>query len=132
MSQVQLVDQLLGARAPFPVAQRLRFQHRQDVLLRGQLAENRRLLGKIADAKIPRPQIHRHPGDVGLVHQHAAALRLRQPHDDVKAGCLAGAVRPQQPHHFAAGDPQVDVPYNLPPLVALADSLGNQCFHASR
>ena len=132
MAEVQLVDQLFRAGSPFAIAQRLRFQHRQDVLLSGQLAKNRRLLGKIADAEVPRPQVHRHPRDVGLVHQHAPAFGLHQPYDHVKAGCLAGAIRAQQAHHFAAGDSQVNVPYNLPPLIALTDPLGNQCLHASR
>ena len=67
-------------------------------------------------------------GDLGLVHQHAARLGRHQADDHVEAGGLAGAVRPQQPHHFAAGDLQVDPADNLSPFVCLADSFGDQCF----
>src|SRR6202044_1992039 len=78
----------------------------------------------------PCPQVHRQARDFRRVHQHPAGLRRHQAHNHVKARGFAGAVWPQQSNHFAAGDRQVHAPDNLPSLVALADSLGNQCFHS--
>ena len=129
---VLLLILIIGGGAFYVLNHRglINLQYRQDVFLHGELAEDRRLLGKVADAEVARPQVHRQPRDVGLVHAHAPALGRHQSHDHVETGCLAGAVGAQQSHYLAAGDFQVDVPDDLPSLVALADSLGNQCFHS--
>jgi len=121
------VNQPLGPDAALAAAQGLRFEHGQDVLLDGELAEHRRLLGQVADAIVAGAQVHRHAGNVGLVHHHPAGLRGDQAHDHVEAGGLAGAVWPQQSNDFAAGDSKVDSADHLPSLVALADSFGDQC-----
>ena len=59
----------------------------------------------------------------------AAAVGRHQSHDDIEAGRLAGAIRPQQSHHLPAADAQINSANHLPPFVCLADSLGYQCFH---
>ena len=46
---------------------RLRLEHRQDVLLHGELAEYGRLLRQIADPVLPRAQIHGNVCDVLVV-----------------------------------------------------------------
>ena len=121
MAQAELLDQLLGARAPLLPAQRLRLQHRQNVVLHRQLAEDRRLLRQIADAVLPRAQVHRQPRNVVAVGHNAPRVRPHQSDDHVEAGRLARAVRPQQTHHLALPDLHVHAAHHLPPGVGLAN-----------
>ena len=75
------------------------FKHRQDVLFRGEPAEHRMFLGKIADPSA-RPLVHGQPGNVFLVKKNAAPGLPHQADNHVEAGGLAGAVRPEKAHHL--------------------------------
>src|SRR5579875_1493745 len=130
MAKVELVDEPLGPHAPFAKIKRLSFEHGQNIFLDRKLAKDRWLLRQVADAEVARAQVHRRMGDVGRVHQDAAGLRRDQADNHVKAGGFACAVRSKQADDLAAGDFQADAAHHLASLVALADSLGRQCFHA--
>src|SRR5262245_4345956 len=77
------------------------FQDGANILLDRQSAEYRRFLRKIADAQ-SRPPVHRQPGDVLAVKNDGAGIGRYQSNDDVEAGGLAGAVRPEQSDRLAA------------------------------
>src|SRR5208337_3752098 len=71
-----------------------------DVLLDGQLAEHRGLLGEVADPA-PGPAVHAQPRDVLPVEQDPALGRRDQPDDHVEDRRLSGSVRPQEPDDLA-------------------------------
>src|SRR5438046_2145239 len=60
MLQSQLIDQLLHLLSALVPGDRLRFQHREDVLLDSKLAKHRCFLGEITDSVLACPQIHGH------------------------------------------------------------------------
>jgi len=111
------MNQSLRPRAALAIAKGLRLEDGEDILLHRELAEDRWLLRQIADAKIPRTQVHRHARNVGIVHHDASGLRHDQSYDHVKAGCLPGAVRTEETDHLAARDLDVDPANDLPALV---------------
>ena len=75
-------------------------QHGQNVLFHSQLAENGSFLRKVADAILPRPQIHGHVGDVVLVDENSTRIGGDQAHNGVEGCGLAGAVRSKQANNF--------------------------------
>src|SRR6185437_151457 len=127
--QVELADQPLGALPPLLVAERLTFEHGQNVLFYGKFSKDRGLLRQVADAVLTGAQVHGRARNVGVVHAHMTGIRHHQAHDHIKAGRLAGAVWPQQAHDFAARNPEIDAANDLAALVRLPDSLCDQCFH---
>ena len=96
-------------------------QHRADILLHGEAAEDRGFLRQIADAE-PGALIHRQLGDVVAVEFDGAAIGLDQAGDHVEHRGLAGAVRAEQTHRLAAADIDADAAHDL----ARAETL----FHA--
>ena len=72
--------------------QAARLEDGEDVLLRGELAEDARLLRQVADAG-PRALVHRQLGDVLLAEEDLAAVGPGQAHDHVEGRGLARAVR---------------------------------------
>src|SRR5665213_1266212 len=95
-------------------------EDRADVLLDRETAEDRRFLRQIADAE-PRPPVHRQVGDVLAVEVDDSGIGGNEANDDVEAGGLAGAVRPEQPNHLAALHRHVDVAQHHAPLEAFAE-----------
>ena len=72
----------------------------------------------------PRAPVHRQRGDVLVVDQHLARIGGDQPGDDVEAGGLAGAVRPQQAHGLAAMDVERDVAQHRAAAIVLGQMAG--------
>ena len=66
----------------------LHFEHGEDVFLHRQLAEDRRLLGQIADAVLPGPHVHGNAGDIFAVGEDVAGIRSDQADNHVEAGGL--------------------------------------------
>ena len=90
-------------------------QHRADVVLHRQPAEDRRLLRQIADAE-PGALVHRQVRDVEAVDLDRAGIGADQPGDHVEDGGLAGAVRAEQPDRLAAAKRQRHVVDHEPSL----------------
>src|SRR5207244_8051869 len=105
----------------FVPGDRLGLQHGENVLLNRELSENRRLLGEIADPELPRPAVHGHVGDLVLVYQDPARIRGDEADDHIKAGGLAGAVRPKQTNNFALIYAKTDAIYNSAAAISLTD-----------
>ena len=116
-------QQRLQNRLP-PVARFLHhLEHGADVVLHGQAAEDGRFLGKVSDAQ-PRPAIHGQFGDIFAVQVYGPVVGRQKPHDNVETRCLAGAVRPQETHDFAALDGQADAAHHGALLEAFAYGFG--------
>src|SRR5881397_1226649 len=80
---------------------RLRFQHREDVLLDSKLAKHRCFLGEITDSVLACPQIHGYVCYIFVVYEHAACIGGDQTHNRVESSSFASAVRSKQTNHFA-------------------------------
>src|SRR5262245_13543463 len=77
------------------------FEHRADVVLDVETAEDRGLLRQIADAE-PRALVHRQTRDVVAFELDAATVGLDEPGDHVEHRGLAGAVRAEESYCLAA------------------------------
>src|SRR5262249_23830065 len=77
------------------------FEHRADVVLDVETAEDRGLLRQIADAE-PRALVHRQTRDVVAFELNAATVGLDEPGDHVEHGGLAGAVGAEESYCLAA------------------------------
>ncbi len=100
---------------------RLRFQHRQDVVFDRQLAEDRRLLRQVADPEVPRPKVHRNIGDILVVDDYPAGVGGNEADNDVKAGGFSGAVGTQQADNFALFYVEADAVDDPASAVTFAD-----------
>src|SRR5205085_5266684 len=109
---VEFVEQRVELALALLAARFHHFQHRADILLHGEAAEDRGFLRQIADAE-PRALIHRQLGDVMAVKLDGAAVGLDQAGDHVEHRGLAGAVRTEQADRFAAADIDADAAYHL-------------------
>ena len=87
-------------------------QHRADVLLDVEAAEDRGFLRQVADAE-PRALVHRQRGDVVAVELDAAGVGFDQPGDHVEDRGLAGAVRPEQADRLAAAHVEAGALHHL-------------------
>ena len=114
--------ELVLARVPVLLPQ---LQHRAQVLLDAQPAEDRGLLRQVADAE-PRPLVHRHPGDVVAVDLDPALVDGHEAGDHVETGRLAGAVRAEQPHCLAAPHHQRHAVDHAPRAIGLGDAARDQ------
>src|SRR3989454_12399768 len=101
MLQSQLIDQLLHLLSALVPGDRLRFQHREDVLLDSKLAKHRCFLGEITDSVLACPQIHGHICYIFVVDEHSACIGGDQTHNRVESSSFASAVRSKQTNHFA-------------------------------
>src|SRR6516165_2540679 len=75
-------------------------QHRADVFLDGEAAENRSFLRQIADTQ-PRALIHGQLGHIAAVEFDAALIGFDEAGDHVKHSGFTGAVRAQKPDSLA-------------------------------
>src|SRR5579885_355737 len=114
----QFVEQRLQATLAFLLGQGQRLEHRQQILLDGQLAEDRRLLRQVADPA-PRPLIKRQAGDLVAAQKYPALVRTQQTDQHVESGRLAGAVWSEQPDDLAGTDMRLDVVHDRAAAVAL-------------
>src|SRR5262245_15397513 len=90
-----------------------RLQDGEDVLLDGELAEDRCFLRQVADPPA-RALVHRQLGEVLAIEEDLSAVGVLQPHDHVKARRLAGAVRSEQPDDLAGAHGDVDAFHDGP------------------
>jgi hypothetical protein len=90
----QLLDQLLLEGLALRVE--LQLEHGADVLLDGQLAEDRGFLRQVRQAQAGAP-VDRHPLDALALDRDLAGVGAHQSDDHVEAGRLAGAVGPSRP-----------------------------------
>ena len=100
-------------------------EHRANILLHGEAAEDRGFLRQIADAE-PGALIHRQLGDVVAVELDGAAIGLDQAGDHVKHRGLAGAVRAEQSHRLAAADIDADAAHDLAGAKTLFHAMHSQ------
>ena len=100
-------------------------QHRADVVLDIEAAEDRRFLRQVADAE-PRPLEHGQAGDVVAVQLDRALVRFDEADDHVEDGRLAGAVRPQEADRFAAPDRNADVLHHHSAAIAFAEAVHSE------
>jgi hypothetical protein len=108
----------LQPRLALLLLQRQRLEHREQVLLDRQLAEDRRLLRKVADAAAG-ALVQREHRNVLAAQAHAPLVGLDQPDHHVKGRGLAGAVGAEQSDHFAAINVDRDAVDHSPSAVAL-------------
>src|SRR5215471_2438582 len=87
---------------------RLRFEHSQNVVFYGQLAEDRRLLRQVADAKVPRTEVHRYVRDLLIVDDDPAGVGGDEAYDDVKTGSLTGTVGAEEAYDLTLFNVQTD------------------------
>ena len=106
-------------------------EHRADVVLDVEAAEDRGLLRQIADAE-PRALIHRQRGDVVAVELDAAAVGLDQPGDHVEHRGLAGAVRPEQADRLAAPHVEARALHHLAAAEAFLHPMRGEIVAAAR
>ena len=103
----------------------LQLEHGADVLLHGQLAEDRGLLRQVGQAQaraaVDRQALHRLAVDADL-----AGVGTHQADHHVEAGRLAGAVGAEQAHHLAGAHGQVHVLHDHARAVALLQAAGLQ------
>ncbi len=125
LRDVELLEQRVEIGfAPAPV--RLHhFEHRADVVLDIEAAEDRGLLRQVADAE-PGALVHRQRGDVVAVELDAAAVGLDQAGDHVEHGGLAGAVRAEQADRLAAAHIERDALDHRAAAEALLDAVGGE------
>ncbi len=128
--QFHLRQQFLEPVALLLRRERQGFQHRQQILLDRQLAENRRLLGQIADPAAG-PEVHGEVGNVVSVQENAPGVRLGQAYQDVERRCLPCTVGTQEPDYFALANLQIEIIYNLTPSVRFAELDGLQLEHST-
>src|SRR5579871_2994521 len=93
--EVELMDEALRACPALARVKRLSFENGDDVFFNRELAKDRRLLRKVANAEIARTKVHRRVRNIDIVNENAPGLWRHKPHDHVKASGLAGAVRAQ-------------------------------------
>src|SRR5204863_836940 len=110
---VEFVEQRVELALALLAARLHHFEHRADILLHGEAAEDRGFLRQIADAE-PRALIHRQLRNVVAVKLDGAAIGLDQAGDHVEHGGLAGAVRPEQTDRLAAADIDGNAAHHLP------------------
>ena len=118
--QAEFAKQLLQPLAPAAAVWLRDLEHRKDILLDGEPAEDRCFLRQIAEAE-DRAPVHRKLGDILPVEEDPAAVRLHQPHDRIEAGRLARAVGPEEAHDLAAVNVERNVMGHGPTVIRLGD-----------
>src|SRR6266511_1814028 len=81
--EAKLVEQLLESPLAFGLAHWKCLEYRQNVVLHGQLAEDRRLLRQVTDP-VSRALVHRHAGDVAAIQKYPAGVPLDQPDNHIE------------------------------------------------
>ena len=97
---IEFLKQRIEVRLTAAAVRLHHFEHRADVVLDVQAAENRRFLRQIADTE-PGALVHRQRGDVIAIEFDAAAVGVDQAGDHVEHRGLAGAVRAEQADRLA-------------------------------
>src|SRR5438093_11129946 len=124
MLQSQLIDQLLHLLSALVPGDRLRFQHREDVLLDSKLAKHRCFLGEITDSVLACPQIHGHICYIFVVDEHSACIGGAQTRTEAEGASFPTPVRPTKttnlPRVTGKGSPLS----NPPTTQVLADTAG--------
>src|SRR5664279_3459 len=120
-TQSELVNQPLLSLATFVPRNRLRFQHRENVVLDRQLAEDRRLLRQITDAEVPCPKVHGNIGNILVIDDYATGIAGDESNNNVEAGSFPGSVGPQKTNHFTLFYIETDAVDDPSSSVALAD-----------
>src|SRR5690625_925701 len=118
MREVKLLQQLLGFLLALLPRQFARLENGQQVVDDAQLAEDRGLLGQVADA-VAGPAVQGQGGDVLAVDLHAAMLLPGQPDDHVETGGFAGAVGAEQADDLATVDLKGHVLHDLATAITL-------------
>src|SRR5439155_1534464 len=114
----QLVEQSLQPLAPLGVPQRQGLEDRPDVVLHGELAEHRRLLGQVADAH-PCPTVHRLRRDVPSVERDVPAVGPYQAGDHVERRGLPRPVGAEQADDLALIELHAHIVHDRTTLVGL-------------
>src|SRR5215208_5524249 len=96
-------------------------EHAADVVLDVEAAEDRGLLGQVADAE-PRAPVHRQRRDVVAVEADDALVRRDEAGDHVEDRRLAGAVRAKQPDRLAVAHVQAGVLHDGAAAIALLEA----------
>src|SRR5207248_10209868 len=126
--QIELVQELIGALFLLRPRQARAFEHQEEILPDGELAEDRRLLRQVPDAE-PRPLVERQAGEIAISQPHLAEIRGQQADHAMEAGGLARAVGTEQADHFSGRDRERDVVDHAAAAEALRESLGSERGH---
>src|SRR3954468_8851113 len=126
---VQVLEQLGEARLDRVGLQVLQLEDRLHVLLDGKPPEHGIFLRQVGDAE-PRATVDRQVRELDAVEVDRARVDRHKADDHVEAGRLAGAVRPEQPDHFAARHVERHVLHHGAGLVLLAQALRAERAHA--
>ena len=72
--KTELIDERFHALTTLVPRDWLGFQHRQDIVLDGELTEDRRLLRQVADTEVPGTKLHRNIGNFLIVDDYASGV----------------------------------------------------------
>src|SRR5581483_6331208 len=122
---VQVFQELAETRLDRLRSKTLQLEDRLHVFLHREAAEHRILLRQVRDAE-PRAAVDRQMRELRLVEEDAARVHRHEADDHVEAGGLAGAVRAEQPDHFAAPHFERHILHHGARLVTLAQPLRAQ------
>src|SRR5207253_4485944 len=111
--------------APLRVPQRQGLEARPDVVLHGELAEHRRLLGQVADTH-PRPTVHRRRREVPSVERDVAAVGPYQAGDHVERRGLPRPVGAEQADDLALIELDAYIVHDRTTLVGLEQPGGGE------
>ena len=122
---IEFLEQRFEHRLSRPTVGFVDLEHRADVVLDVESAEDRGFLRQIADSE-PRPLKHRQPGDVMAVQFDFALVGFDEAGDHVEDGSLAGPVWPQQPHRLAPPHRKAHVLHHHSAAIALAEVMDGE------
>src|SRR5207245_2310488 len=128
--QPELGEELTRTLSSLAARQLERLEDRQEILLDGELAEDRRLLREVADAHAAAP-VHGQTRDLFSLEEDAAAVGRQEAHHHVERRRLPGAVRAQQADDLSTLDVERHVVDDLAALEPLHDPLRDEPFHPS-
>src|SRR2546429_3210307 len=128
--QPELGEELTRALSSLAARQLERLEDRQEILLDGELAEDRRLLREVADAHAA-ALVHGQTRDLFSLEEDPAAVGRQEAHHHVERRRLARAVRAQQADDLSALDVERHVVDDLPALEPLHQPLRDEPFHPS-
>jgi hypothetical protein len=123
--ETELGEQLFGANARSPTADRSGLQNGEDVVSRAELREDRPLLREIAEPEA-RAFVQRAVCDVRVADPDVAAGRLDESGDHRQRNGLAGSVRAEQTNDFAAPHGKINAVDDPSPGVVPSQRFGAQ------
>lgn len=130
MSNAEVIEKGLQFLPSRRRRQASRLQDGHDVLFHGQLAENRHILGQIADSFAGSP-VHGQTGNIFPVEKNLAVSGLDEPHHHIEGGRFSGAVGTKQSDNLSFVEFDGDFVYDAPAAVLFNEILGRNARHGT-